>query len=363
MHVTSARRLLLPAAAILAVAPGCVSGNERGEIPLDAFMERVTDLFGRTPPLRRVQRLAQIHDTATFRHEPDTPDTWEACRSEVAALGRMEYGDAWAEVALAAYMGTRVLVDDASALNRGEAAVALAAIGRLLAAAEDPPAGPPATDADFLKGFQRIKALHTRDGHDPSVPDADRECTEILRRMGDYRPEGDLGAPPGALRARMSELRGVVNLVVLGGHYAEKQDPEGRRVVSRTIVNASAQAVRAALVLSLRTDTAEAVRVAAADALGGLGAAEAVAGLVRALPSEESRSVRREIVQSLALLAAGTDGAREAAVPVLLGALSDEDSGVRLNARDGLAAVAGRDLGEDVDAWSRWWGDHRRGSR
>jgi len=344
--------------AALAAVPGCASIND---VQPREILDSITEFLGQSNPSKHVRRLVALHDTGTFRHDPDLPPTYDACVEEVRILGGSDYGT-WRDVAVSTFFVTRVAVDDQAALNRGEAVRALVRLGGMVAGAEDPPEGAGAPEKEVSDALQRLRAIHGPGGvHDPPGPETAGECAALVHRIGDLRLDDPTGATTSDLRYRLGILRGFLNILVATGLADEDRSPEATAAVDRTVINIAAQAARLSLLAAARSDERAEVRAAAADALGAIGAGRAIPGLAAALRTERTAAVRREAVQSLGVLAGAGEAEAAGAVPSLLSALEDDDRSVRFNAREALAALAGKDLGEERAPWIEWW--VRRGDR
>jgi HEAT repeat protein len=71
--------------------------------------------------------------------------------------------------------------------------------------------------------------------------------------------------------------------------------------------------------------------------------------------SHEDLFVRIQAGKALKLL--GDDKA----VGPLIGALEDENPGVRIQAADSLESITGQKLGEDAEAWRKWYASKGKG--
>ncbi|MBI4881325.1 MAG: HEAT repeat domain-containing protein [Planctomycetes bacterium] len=97
------------------------------------------------------------------------------------------------------------------------------------------------------------------------------------------------------------------------------------------------------------------VRAAAADALGGAAAEDAVAPLIERLAEEKVWQVRVACLEALGR------SRRVAAIDFLIGALDGLAGREHRAARQALARLAGCDAGESGEAWRQWRADHSSG--
>jgi hypothetical protein len=360
----AALRLSALCLALASSTTGCQSNEGRG-IEIDSIMEGIAGFLGNEHPVRRLQQYSGLHDAATFRHGPDTPDTWNQCREDLQWFAECDY-ETWKDVSLATYFVTRAVVDDASALSRGEAIRTLRRLGGMLLEAEVR-TGELVSEDDAYLALRRMNEIHGAGGvHVPDEAATAVACDALVARLGGLRVDDDLTASPEALRTRMKVLRGILNHIIAGGYADEVRSPEGQRALDGALISIGAQTVRLSLLMALRGDPRAEVRTDAAATLGVLEAVTSAPGLARAYGGEESNACRREIVIALGCLAtsaAAVDATRDVVVPVLIDALDDDDGAVAFNARTPLVAMAGKDLGSDPSAWRKWWTDSRLKSR
>jgi HEAT repeat protein len=98
-------------------------------------------------------------------------------------------------------------------------------------------------------------------------------------------------------------------------------------------------------------NAADKVRVVAINGLGTVTSPESAAALADLLHSRDDYARR-----SAAILMVHQDPA--IAMPALIAALRDADENTRANAHESLRSLArGRDLGDDANAWQRWWNE------
>jgi HEAT repeat protein len=96
------------------------------------------------------------------------------------------------------------------------------------------------------------------------------------------------------------------------------------------------------------------VRVVAINGLGAVASPESAAALADLLRSNDEYARR-----SAAILMVHQDPT--IAMPALITALRDTDENTRTNAHESLRSLArGRDLGDNADAWQRWWNERTR---
>ncbi len=87
------------------------------------------------------------------------------------------------------------------------------------------------------------------------------------------------------------------------------------------------------------------IRIAACEALGDRGGAEAVRQLAEVLANDPQTDVRLAAARALG------ESDDEAAMPALAKALEDEDPAMQHRAVLSLRRVTGKDFGDDVNAW------------
>jgi len=351
-------RAALPAALAAAVLAGC--GTLAGEGPGEALAE-FREFFGASDPIRHAGRLERHHRLDSFRHDPDLPPTWEACLEEIGVLARSRYAD-WREIGVAVFVLTRVATEDSGALHRAEAVRALRAIGGRALEEEDPPAVPRA-EPEVHAAMARFPILHSREDGTHLGAEAREECARLLGVLGDLRrPPPPVPAPTESAQA-LRLLYGALHMVLSGTRSDEAHaGPEHRAAADRAIANLSAQAVVRALAAAALHDRDPRVRAEAYDALGTLRPGVGMPILGIAYRRETSGPARARLVRAAAALSASGDGeVRATGVPILITALDDAAPTVRFHARDGLAAMAGEDLGDAPEPWIRWWSREKPG--
>jgi hypothetical protein len=353
----------LPPAALLLLLAGALgaSCSSVTEEHANDVLQDIMEFIGGTKPARHVERLALLHDPSSFRHVPDLPPTTASCLDEARALAEADY-ESWREVAVSTFYVTRVVCEDSSAFNRGEAVRALVRLGGMVLEHEEPPATP-ATGDRAAKSLQRLREIHEKGTNLHASPAAVGECAEQVGVLGSFRT----AAAPDALRAEMQyELRLLRGTLM--GLMVETSSPESHgtgeaaAAIDRAVLNLSAQAVRLSLAFALRFDGQPTVRAAAAESIERLGV-PGMAGVLRAaLGREESGAVRHRIVAAAAAAARPGGSERETGVILLVAALSDDDESVRFVARDALRGIAGADLGPRPEPWVHWWNTAGRGA-
>lgn len=126
-----------------------------------------------------------------------------------------------------------------------------------------------------------------------------------------------------------------------------ESDPLLRAEIVRTMRKFPTPETMAAVQGTLKDNDAD-VRVAACEALGQMGGAQAVAGLSDALRSDVDADVRIAAARALG-------DTRDSAALVALGtALEDSDPAMQYRAVASLKNVTGKDLGNDVRRWQQY---------
>ncbi len=133
-------------------------------------------------------------------------------------------------------------------------------------------------------------------------------------------------------------------LAMLSREFDAERDGWVRREILRAAAQFPQPAAGAILVRGLQDSQTETRRVAC-TALGTRGDEIAVRELVRVIGSETNDDVRMSAVAAL-----GTTGDKTALAP-LAEALADGDPAMQAQAQQSLAAVSGRDYGNNVRAW------------
>ncbi len=327
-----------PAALALAAA-GC-----------GATWDGTAEFFGASRPGLHVRRLDALHDPKTFRHRPDEPATFEECLEEVLVLADEEY-DEPGDAAGAVFLLARVATEDSAALHRAQACRGLGRLGALLTGSADPPAGPPPTEGEAAAALARLREIHAAGhGSDAEVI----ECAALFRRLGDFRVPLLADPGPSGYGRDLRILRGTL-LGVLAESRSESGTP-GEGESERALRLLGLQVVRTALAGSTLHDGDPRVRAEAALAAGSFGGADMAAVLRTAYLAEVQIPARRAIAEAAAAVAARLEtAARGPSVVLLLTALDDDDRGIRFEAREGLSALAGEDLGGKPGPWQRWW--------
>jgi HEAT repeat protein len=178
---------------------------------------------------------------------------------------------------------------------------------------------------------------------------AENTETDARQRWVIIRALGKIDSPPG--REALKRLL--------------KDDISGIRAAAAMALGDSEDHSHAEAIAGLLEDPAVIVRASAADALAALGSSVAVPYLIRALddPSNfyrgDSLWVRRHYV--VALGACNDKGA----LPTLMRCLDDGDANivdaalVALEQVSGVSWADGRDRGEQIQAWKRWWSNQQ----
>lgn len=99
------------------------------------------------------------------------------------------------------------------------------------------------------------------------------------------------------------------------------------------------------------------VRSAAATSLGSYGAEAkpALDILIKMAQSETDASARQNAISTLGKMG----GTAKPAVPALIQALSDSNATVKSNAKTALKSITGKDFGDDIAAWQKWWEENK----
>lgn len=165
---------------------------------------------------------------------------------------------------------------------------------------------------------------------------ADQRSETLKTRAQEARQAG-----PAAVAGFMDELaRGILS----------EHDPRVRcdmlAIASEFDTPAALAICRGAL-----EDPEERVRLAACDAWGRRGGAEAVKLLAQRYETDSEIDVRLRAIRQLG------EAHDKTAVPVLARALEDADPAVQYRAVAALKQVTGRDLGDDVNKWRAWAAD------
>lgn len=129
-----------------------------------------------------------------------------------------------------------------------------------------------------------------------------------------------------------------------------EHDPRVRAEILRVVAEFDTPAALAICRGGLE-DPDERVRMAACQAWGRRGGAEAVALLAQRYETDTEIDVRLQAVRMLG------EVKDRAAIPALARALEDADPAVQYRAVAALKHVSGRDLGNDVNRWRAWAAD------
>ncbi|MCO5167204.1 MAG: hypothetical protein M9894_12700 [Planctomycetes bacterium] len=320
-------------------------GAEEEEPPLVAEL-RALEAEGealdarRTALIEAVREAAQLDRAALLRALARAPDavTLEVCAPIAAALGRSDPEAA------------KALVECARRLQPAPAPVraALADLGGPEPAGllldlglreKDPLSLRQALAASFEVALPRV--LEAAGAPDPALVDAAGQALDTFAapRTDDAagRLEGLARAfGPAGARGRVALVGLIVRHVPDADEAATEAGAALNDLVGRTLLGLSSQ------------DLPDGVRAAIALA-GGAVQGEPGAALVLAGLADPAAAVRR------AAAAAAGRGRHRAAAPALLDLLEEGEEGDRRAARAALKAVAGRDLGDDVVRWRRWW--------
>ena len=81
------------------------------------------------------------------------------------------------------------------------------------------------------------------------------------------------------------------------------------------------------------------------------------AGIVR--EKNEVRQLLRRLVSGAKASAEGEEGQARTAVELLINGLGAARAETRAAALENLKRLTGQDMGDDQDAWQRWWGENR----
>jgi hypothetical protein len=230
-------------------------------------------------------------------------------------------------------------------------------------------------------GGQRASAEQPR-GREP-VDNA--PATSVARAT-----PGSPHAPVASLHATPSPAMPASTVKqALPGLEVDLRDEDARVRRNAVAELAASDAADAATLLAASHDPSLDVAVAATDGLGTLyraGKISAADLVARASDPSAPAKLRVVAINNLGLVASpesataladllrsGDEYARRSAaillvhqdpavaVPALIGALRDADGNTRDNAREALRMLArGRDLGDDADAWQRWWSERSR---
>ncbi|MEO0080517.1 MAG: HEAT repeat domain-containing protein, partial [candidate division WOR-3 bacterium] len=191
-------------------------------------------------------------------------------------------------------------------------------------------------DAPFCAVFNEaflpalLRMVGTLRGGDPLVTAALKDDAEEVRRAA-ARLLGEMG-DAGTVRRLIDSLRS-----------------KSEEICSRACLALEEIGKPAVLpLIEALNDPNNNVRDGAACALGEIGDWRAVEPLIAALKDTDAH------VRTTAAISLGNLKAYEAVGP-LIEALADEDEFVRAFAAAALSTITGKDFGDDLDKWQRWW--------
>lgn len=326
-RMTTPGRLLVLALALL-LGGGCSNKQKKLSGGGDILGQVYYDLLGgQRAPSHYFGVLQGSRDPESFAYRMgDDPYLVDKNIDAITRLGGAEYGRLEGLANTVALM-LEVLLEDASALARSQAACSLARLGARLPryAARGP----------LDDGTRLAAALAEVSGLLAEGAAGRARLAGAVAVIGSFQYE------PGVYAKKALQFFGTTPGLV------DERDPEVRTAIDTAVVKVMRQAIVYGLTAAIE-GPADFVR---ADALRGLrvlrepGSVEAVR---TRLPLEVSPTVRGEAADYLGSVAS------PASVEALVALLQDVDGSVRWKARQGLTRVAGEDLGHRAGPWQRW---------
>lgn len=322
------RLLAVPCVLLLLVLAGCSNKQKKLSSGGDLLGQVYYDLLGgERAPSHYFGVLQGSRDPESFAYRMgDDPYLVDKNIDALTRLGGAEYGRLEG-LANTVVLMLEVLLEDASALARSQAACSLARLGTRLPRH--------ATRGPVDDGTRLAAALGEVQGLVAQGPAGQPRLVQVVAAIGEATYE------PGLYAKKALQFFGTTPALV------DAREPEVRMAIDTAIVKVMRQAIGYGLAAAIE-GPADFVR---ADALRGLrvlrepGAVEATR---QRLPLEVSALVRGEAADYLASV--GSPDSVEA----LVGLLEDVDGSVRWKARQGLARIAGEDLGHRAAPWRRW---------
>lgn len=353
--MTRVARTVAAAFVTLAVGPlaGCAGETPTLQGAVDGIVGEVNQLLGAPSlPGAHLSTIAACHEAKGWAFRPDVENAFEQTREAVRGLGTADYGT-WRETALVLQVLTEMCQEHPSALVRVECLDTLGRIGAWTAAAV-PATERRTSEPEVVAAIKRLTQAASGASDDPetSAEVAGAVNTLAAFRFDEGRSipvDGGIRSVARLLRSQLNTSRSVLRALTGMRIAAFEADPRVRDALDRAWVSTGAAAVRSALLHAAVADTEEIVRRAAARDLAVMrpDAGPEVLGVV--VVEDGATAVRREAARALGAWPA------ERAVPFLLPALSDDMPEVRGAAQASLSSVSGQALGEDRNAWTRWW--------